>query len=177
MEALYFGNAKGGLNHGGAGTKGPWIMADMENALWGADKVDSEEEPINHAFTTAMIKGDSSDQQVPGATTPYTPGIDFGENDMAPCGRNGCVLPKAATHLDCEGKCNATKGCAGYVFADADCSGAAGPICWTKSAMSGRGSPRSCRSSRVLKGPPPGHWAIKGGDAQAGELKVSSQVI
>ena len=38
MEALYFGNAKGGLNHGGAG-KGPWIMADMENALWGADKV------------------------------------------------------------------------------------------------------------------------------------------
>lgn len=35
MEALYFGNAKdNGLNHGGAG-KGPWIMADMENALWG----------------------------------------------------------------------------------------------------------------------------------------------
>jgi non-reducing end alpha-L-arabinofuranosidase len=38
MEALYFGNANGGLNHGGAG-KGPWIMADMENALWGADVV------------------------------------------------------------------------------------------------------------------------------------------
>ena len=37
MEAVYFGSAKGGLNHGGAG-KGPWIMADMENALWGADK-------------------------------------------------------------------------------------------------------------------------------------------
>jgi len=31
MEALYFGNANGGLNHGGRG-KGPWIMADMENA-------------------------------------------------------------------------------------------------------------------------------------------------
>ena len=29
MEAVYFGSAKGGLNHGGAG-KGPWIMADME---------------------------------------------------------------------------------------------------------------------------------------------------
>ena len=42
MEAVYFGNAKGGLNHGGAG-KGPWIMADMENALWGADKVQSNE--------------------------------------------------------------------------------------------------------------------------------------
>ena len=26
MEAVYFGSAKGGLNHGGAG-KGPWIMA------------------------------------------------------------------------------------------------------------------------------------------------------
>jgi hypothetical protein len=54
MEAIYFGSAKGGLNHGGAGA-GPWIMADMENALWGADKVDSEEEPINHEFITAMV--------------------------------------------------------------------------------------------------------------------------
>merc|ERR1719331_2325127 len=34
-------------------------MADMENALWGADKVDSEEEPITHDFVTAMVKGDS----------------------------------------------------------------------------------------------------------------------
>ena len=59
MEALYFGNAKGGLNHGGAG-KGPWIMADMENALWGADVVKSNERPINHDFVTAMIKGDIS---------------------------------------------------------------------------------------------------------------------
>ena len=59
MEALYFGNAKGGLNHGGAG-KGPWIMADMENALWGADVVKSNERPINHDFVTAMIKGDVS---------------------------------------------------------------------------------------------------------------------
>ena len=58
MEALYFGSAKGGLNHGGAG-KGPWIMADMENALWGADRVVSNEEPITHDFVTAMIKGDS----------------------------------------------------------------------------------------------------------------------
>ena len=56
MEAVYFGNAKGGLNHGGAG-KGPWIMADMENALWGADKVVSNEKPITPQFVTAMIKG------------------------------------------------------------------------------------------------------------------------
>ena len=58
MEAIYFGTGTGGLDHGGAG-KGPWIMADMENALWGADKVDSEEEPIEHAFVTAMVKGDT----------------------------------------------------------------------------------------------------------------------
>jgi hypothetical protein len=35
------------------------IMADMENALWGADRVVSNEEPINHDFVTAMVKGDS----------------------------------------------------------------------------------------------------------------------
>ena len=58
MEAVYFGNANGGLNHGGAGA-GPWIMADMENALWGANKVKSNEESILHDFVTAMIKGDS----------------------------------------------------------------------------------------------------------------------
>ncbi|KAL1505101.1 hypothetical protein AB1Y20_008860 [Prymnesium parvum] len=58
MEALYFGNATGGLNHGGKGP-GPWIMADMENALWGANVVKSNEEPIFHEFVTAMIKGDS----------------------------------------------------------------------------------------------------------------------
>ena len=57
MEALYIGNAKGGLNRGGAG-RGPWIMADMENALWGADVVKSNERSINHDFVTAMTKGD-----------------------------------------------------------------------------------------------------------------------
>uniref|UniRef100_A0A7S0HDZ0 Alpha-L-arabinofuranosidase B catalytic domain-containing protein n=1 Tax=Phaeocystis antarctica TaxID=33657 RepID=A0A7S0HDZ0_9EUKA len=60
MEAVYFGNANGGLNHGGAG-KGPWIMADMENALWGADKVQSNEPSIQHEFVTAMIKGDAGE--------------------------------------------------------------------------------------------------------------------
>ena len=34
-------------------------MADMENALWGADRVDSNETTISHDFVTAMIKGDS----------------------------------------------------------------------------------------------------------------------
>jgi len=168
MEAIYFGNAKGGLNHGGAG-KGPWIMADMENALWGADVVESNEAPINHSFVTAMVKGDSSGRR--GPPGPYTPGVDYGGNDMAPCNFNGCVLPRFASHLDCESKCNATTGCVGYVFADSSCSGASGPICWTKSRMEGSGTRHECRDSRILAGFP-GHWAIKGGDAQTGKLSV-----
>ena len=80
------------MNHGGAGA-GPWIMADMENALWGADRVDSNEPSINHAFTTAMVKGDVSDgKNTPPA--PYVQGQDCGGNDIAPCGFNGCVLDK-----------------------------------------------------------------------------------
>ena len=35
-------------------------MADMENALWGADRVVSNEEAIQHTFVTAMVKGDIS---------------------------------------------------------------------------------------------------------------------
>lgn len=167
MEAIYFGNAKGGLNHGGAG-KGPWIMADMENALWGADVVESNEELIDHDFITAMIKGDVSIST--GVVGVYTKGVDYGGSDIAPCGFNGCVLSKESTHLECESKCNATSDCLGYVFADASCSGKSGPICWTKGAM-GRHSQRSCRNSRVTK-EVPGHWAIKGGDAQGGKLKV-----
>ena len=34
-------------------------MADMENALWGADRVVSNEEAITHPFVTAIVKGDS----------------------------------------------------------------------------------------------------------------------
>jgi hypothetical protein len=173
MEAVYFGSAKGGLNHGGAGA-GPWIMADMENALWGADVIVSNEEPINHTFVTAMVKGDVSVSKVPPKPGPYQPGVDYGGSDIAPCGFNGCTLPASSTHLDCEAKCNTTMGCVGYVYADASCSGnKGGAICWTKGAMR-KGAPRSCRNSRVLvpDGSVPGHWAIKGGDATQGALKV-----
>lgn len=172
MEAVYFGNAKGGLNHGGRG-KGPWIMADMENALWGADVVESNEDPINHKFVTAMVKGDVS---TAGNSTagPYRKSIDFPGNDIQPCGFAGCVLPVGSTELDCEKKCNATNGCVGIVFADGSCSGghpAGSPICWTKSRMSGTGQSATCRNSRILRDIP-GHWAILGGDAQQGELKT-----
>ena len=59
MEAIYFGSADAGLNHGGDGD-GPWIMADLEAGLWGADVKESHEPSISHAFVTAMVKGDSS---------------------------------------------------------------------------------------------------------------------
>jgi hypothetical protein len=59
MEAVYFGSADKGLNHGGDGS-GPWIMADLEAGLWGADVVESHEPSINHAFVTAMVKGGST---------------------------------------------------------------------------------------------------------------------
>jgi hypothetical protein len=32
-----------------------WIMADLESGLWGADKVDSEEEPIEHTCVDSTI--------------------------------------------------------------------------------------------------------------------------
>ena len=149
-------------------------MADMENALWGADVIESNETAINHTFVTAMVKGDvSTGQAPPSPAGPYQPGIDFGGGDIAPCGRTGCVMPGSSTHLDCEAKCNSTQGCVGYVFANASCSGASGALCWTKGAMHAP-SPKSCRDSRVLvpRGSVPGHWAIKGGDSQAGPLKV-----
>ena len=171
MEAVYFGSAKGGLNHGGAG-KGPWIMADMENALWGADKVVSNEPSINHAFVTAMVKGDATKKI--GASGPYQVGVDYAAGDIAPCGILGCTLPKAATRLDCEAKCNATSACIAYVFADADCAGQGGqPICWTKGRGHMGASKTTCRNSRIMAAAAgEGHWAIKGGDAQAGDLKV-----
>merc|ERR1719195_2343232 len=73
MEAVYFGSAKGGLNHGGDG-KGPWIMADMENALWGADHIASHEPSIEHDYVTAMLKGDVS-AKVPGTGSNYQEGV------------------------------------------------------------------------------------------------------
>ena len=46
--------------------------------------------------------------------------------DMAPCGPKGCVMTTEG-NAACEAKCNATKGCAGYVFAPKTCSGQSGP--------------------------------------------------
>ena len=65
MEAVYVGQ-----NHGrGARTgAGPWVMADLENGLWGSDnrlgpsKEKAMVGPDNKTFdfVTAMVKGDSN---------------------------------------------------------------------------------------------------------------------
>ena len=60
MEAVYWGNAsnnaQGGMNHGGAG-KGPWVMADLEKGLWGANTTTSGAAPVVHEFVVAALKG------------------------------------------------------------------------------------------------------------------------
>ena len=56
-------------------------MADMENALWGADRVKSDEPLIDHSFVTAMIKG----EMLPRSRR------DLGEISRALVSRRGCA--------------------------------------------------------------------------------------
>ena len=57
MEAIYWGNSCG-LCKGS--DKGPWVMADLENGLWGGNEhVSPGNHPIVADFVTAMVKGDS----------------------------------------------------------------------------------------------------------------------
>jgi len=68
---------------------------------------------------------------------------------MAPCGAPGCIMNKTAASSDCKAKCKDTKGCAAYVYADANCSGKSGPICWLKNSFISSGA-KACRDSQVL---------------------------
>lgn len=55
MEAIYWGNCSG---WGSGDAKGPWVMADLENGLWGGDqKVNPSNTPIQAEYVTAMVKG------------------------------------------------------------------------------------------------------------------------
>ena len=44
------------MNHGGSG-KGPWVMADLEKGLWGANVTRSNEPPLKAEYVTVMLKG------------------------------------------------------------------------------------------------------------------------
>jgi len=62
MEAVYYGTSTGGLfpTHKGTGS-GPWVMADLENGLWGGTStVNPDNHPFqNSSFIVAMVKGNS----------------------------------------------------------------------------------------------------------------------
>jgi hypothetical protein len=56
MEAIYFGNCSG-WGHGTG--PGPWVLADLEDGLWGGDTKQAQQPSINADFVTAMVKGSS----------------------------------------------------------------------------------------------------------------------
>eukprot|EP01052_Picozoa_sp_SAG31_P007791 SAG31_NODE_377_length_16533_cov_99.867957_14_plen_174_part_00 len=156
MESLYFGSAKGGLNHGGAGT-GPWIMADMENALWGADRIVSNEDPITFPFVTAMIKGDrTKNHSGPPFVPPTKPGpatvkinsdVCPGSNDLA---NFPCTL---ANQSRCNLACYRNRLCMAYVLHSGTCflKSCSSPI------VPAAGSTLWLISASNARGPPPGH--------------------
>ena len=55
-QAVYFGNSSGWGHGRGAG---PWIMADLEDGLWGGAGKAGVVPSMDADFVTAMVKGDS----------------------------------------------------------------------------------------------------------------------
>jgi hypothetical protein len=63
-EALYFGQ---GVIWGSGSGQGPWVMADLENGLYagwqnGQDRNISSNQPLVHDFVTAVLVGDTAEQ-------------------------------------------------------------------------------------------------------------------
>ena len=166
MEALYFGNAKGGLNHGGAGN-GPWIMADMENALWGANVEQSNEESISHEFVTAMIKCDSAHIPPVPSPPPTKPGPSNITKGHDICPGSGDLSNFVTTDADkCNVACYGNQDCTAYVLTRGRCflKSCLSPVVVSRHAILGQLPSRQTSRS--------GHWEIKGGNAQAGKLKT-----
>jgi len=125
----------------GSGNSGEAVTLNVPAPakLWSPDSphlydlvVTSGEDKVLSYFglrTFVLGKG----QEVPEG--PYMKGYDRGGGDMAPCGAPGCIMNKTAASSDCKTKCKDTKGCAAYVYADANCSGKSGPICWLKNSF------------------------------------------
>jgi hypothetical protein len=76
MEAIYWGNCHDGKGSG----DGPWVMADLENGLWGGVNRSNPSNPsLFFDFVTAVVKGDtgnhwslkSGDAQTGQLTTNY----------------------------------------------------------------------------------------------------------
>jgi hypothetical protein len=58
MEAVYFGNS---TTWGRGSGSGPWVMADLENGLFGGQSfaANASNTPLTHPYVTAMVKGRS----------------------------------------------------------------------------------------------------------------------
>src|SRR5579872_7204663 len=58
MEAVYFGNS---TSWGRGAANGPWVMADLENGLFGGQSfaANPSNTPLTHTYVTAMVKGRS----------------------------------------------------------------------------------------------------------------------
>jgi hypothetical protein len=58
MEAVYFGNS---TSWGKGAGSGPWVMADLENGLFGGQSftANANNTPLTSAYVTAMVKGKS----------------------------------------------------------------------------------------------------------------------
>jgi non-reducing end alpha-L-arabinofuranosidase len=74
MEAIYWGNSHGWSKGAGAG---PWVMADIENALWaGKESIQTTNQPIvNGSFVAAMVKGGSDGFALLGGDATQTGGL------------------------------------------------------------------------------------------------------
>eukprot|EP01047_Picozoa_sp_COSAG01_P023545 COSAG01_NODE_1427_length_10336_cov_12.761207_12_plen_190_part_00 len=148
------------------------IMADMENALWGADRVVSNEEPINHDFVTAFVKGDSTGGATPPSpmpTPPAKPGPAKMQANHDICPGSGDLRNFATQDASkCNEACYSNVMCTAFVMSGGKCylKSCTGPI------VASGGHTLYLLPASPGRGPKPGHWAIKGGDATAGALKT-----
>jgi hypothetical protein len=72
MEAVYFGTGGGWCGGPGsnASDRGPWVLADLENGLWGCDVPggkNANNTGLPFPFVTAMVKGGTDSFALKGA--------------------------------------------------------------------------------------------------------------
>jgi hypothetical protein len=144
----------------------------MENALWGADRVVSNEEPINHDFVTAFVKGDTTGGSTPPPSptpSPVKPGPAKMQPDHDICPGSGDLSNLATKDAaKCNRACYGNQMCTAFVLANDKCylKSCTGPV------VASEGHTLYVLPASPGRGPRPGHWAIKGGDATGGTLKT-----
>ena len=99
MEAISWTNGTWGMSHHGEG-QGPWIMADLENGLFGSNQSASPEPSLSGlAFVTAMLKGDSSNHW---AIKGGDAAVAKGELQVLYDGVRPCTVPNPKHEADCK---------------------------------------------------------------------------